>query len=131
MTTAYVDTSCLVAIALDEPSARDLAPRLRRFDRLLSSNLLEAELRAVFRRERLKTTPTELLAEMVWVYPNRPLTPEFDRAMASGYLRGADLWHIACALFVAPRAHELTFITLDRQQADVAQQLGFATAALA
>ncbi len=42
---AYVDTSCLVAIAFDEPGADKVAARLRRFERLFASNLLEAELR--------------------------------------------------------------------------------------
>lgn len=125
MTVAYVDTSCLVAVALDEPAASDVAARLAGFDRLISSNLLEAELRAVFVRESMSGAPVELLAEMVWVYPNRPLTPEFDRVTSVGYLKGADLWHVACALFVAPGARGLSFMTLDRLQAEIARRLRF------
>jgi uncharacterized protein with PIN domain len=41
---AYVDTSCLVAIALAEPGWERTAATLDTFDRLVASNLLEAEL---------------------------------------------------------------------------------------
>ena len=51
MSVAYVDSSALAAIAFDEPHASALASRMDGFDRLISSNLLEAELRAAFMRE--------------------------------------------------------------------------------
>ncbi len=125
MKLAYVDTSCLVAVAFDEPGARQVARRLARFDRLLSSNLLEAELRAALLRERVSDDGRQLLAGITWVLPNRPLTREIDQIARIGYLKGADLWHLACALFLAPEAGDLTFVTLDRRQGDVAARLGF------
>ena len=123
---AYVDTSCLVAIAFTEAGAARLAGRLRRFERLFSSNLLEAELRSALIRERVSEAPDALLSWVTWVYPNRPLTPEFERIVEAGYLKGADLWHLATALFLAPEGRELTFLTLDGRQQRVAAQLGFA-----
>ena len=45
MSVACVDTSVLTAIAFDKPGADALAARLDEFTRLVSSNLLEAELR--------------------------------------------------------------------------------------
>ena len=54
MSVAYVDTSVLTAIAFDEPGAAAYAQRLDEFARLISSNLLEAELRAAFTRENLR-----------------------------------------------------------------------------
>jgi len=125
MTFAYVDSSCLVAIAFDEPGARKLAGRLRRFDRLFASNLLEAELRSALLREKVEGEGEELLSWMTWVYPNRPLTPEFARIAAAGYLKGADLWHLASALFLAPDPKELTFLTLDARQGEIAGRIGF------
>ena len=125
MTFAYVDSSCLVAIAFDEPGARKLAGRLRRFDRLFASNLLEAELRSALLREKVEGDGEELLSWMTWVYPNRPLTPEFARIVAAGYLKGADLWHLASALFLAPDPKELTFLTLDSRQGEIAGRIGF------
>ena len=125
MTFAYVDSSCLVALAFDEPGARKLAARLRRFDRLFSSNLLEAELRSALVREGVNGHIEDLLSWLTWVYPNRPLTPEYARITAAGYLRGADLWHLANALFLAPDPTDLSFLTLDGRQGEVARRLGF------
>ena len=51
MNVAYVDTSSLVAISLAEPGYRELADHLNSYSRLLSSNLLEAEMRAAFAPE--------------------------------------------------------------------------------
>lgn len=125
MTFAYVDSSCLVALAFGEPGARKVAARLRRFDRLFSSNLLEAELRSALVREGVDGHIEDLLSWLTWVYPDRPLTPEYARITAAGYLRGADLWHLANALFLAPDAADLSFLTLDGRQGDVARRLGF------
>jgi len=125
VTFAYVDTSCLIAVAFDEPGARKLAARLRRFDRLFSSNLLEAELRSALVREGADGHIEDLLSWLTWVYPNRPLTPEYARITAAGYLRGADLWHLANALFLAPDPADLSFLTLDGRQGGVARRLGF------
>lgn len=125
MTFAYVDSSCLVALAFDEPGARKLAARLRRFDRLFSSNLLEAELRSALVREGVNAEIEDLLSWLTWVYPNRPLTPEYARITAAGYLCGADLWHLANALFLAPDPADLSFLTLDGRQGEVARRLGF------
>lgn len=56
---------------------------------------------------------------------DRPLAGELARALQAGYLRGADLWHIAMALYIAPRAEDIGFITLDGTQREVASALGF------
>jgi predicted nucleic acid-binding protein len=123
---AYVDSSCLVAIAFAEPEAGKLGVRMRRFDRLCASNLLEAELRSALLREEVSAPPDELLNWITWIFPNRPLSPELRRISQVGYVKGADLWHLAHALFLAPEAKDLTFLTLDKQQAAVARKLGFA-----
>ena len=124
MSFAYVDTSCLVAIAFDEPGARRLAGRLERFERRFAANLLEAELRAALARERV-SGGEQLLGRITWVHPNRPLTPEFERIVSLGPLKGADVWHLACALFLAPTERDLVFLTLDKRQREVAARLGF------
>ena len=51
MSVAYVDTSALVTIAFNERGGGMLARQLRLFSILMSSNLLKAELRAVYSRE--------------------------------------------------------------------------------
>lgn len=124
MNVAYVDTSCLVAIAFRERGAAALARRLDGFDELIAANLLEAELRAAFVRENAAPDPDALTA-LSWVVPDRPLHAEIARVLAAGYVRGADCWHLATALYVATEPAELSFLTLDERQRGVARQLGF------
>ncbi len=126
MKVAYVDTSCLVAIAFGEKGATVLGRRLEGFDELLSSNLLEAELRASFVRENVEPDAS-YLDSIGWILPNRPLSQEMSAVLAAGYLRGADLWHLACALYVVDRPQDMSFVTLDSGQWAVAEALGFAT----
>jgi predicted nucleic acid-binding protein len=126
MAWAYVDTSCLVAIALEESGSAALRRRLVRFEELLASNLLEAELRAALRREDVSDEP-ELLGALSWVVPDRPLGAEIARVLSAGYVRGADCWHLATALYVSSEPGSLTFVTLDTRQRAVASKLGFAT----
>ncbi|MCE2441205.1 MAG: PIN domain-containing protein [Candidatus Latescibacteria bacterium] len=128
MSAAYVDTSVLAAIAFDEPDAVTLAGQLAESDSLLSSNLLEAELRAAFAREGVEYQK-RMVAGIEWVLPQRSLAPEFAAVLEIGYLRGADLWHIATALYAAPNPGELLFLTLDDRQGAVAAALGFVTQA--
>ena len=124
MSIAYVDSSALTAIVFDEPHASTLANRIDGFDRLMSSNLLEAELRATFEREKLEFEESTVLG-IDWILPDRTLTPEFKTVLRAGYLRGADLWHVATALYVSSGLPELSFATLDARQAVVADALGF------
>ncbi len=124
MSAVYVDTSVLAGIAFGEPAAERFAVALNRFDRALSSNLLDAEMRAVFERES-EAFRDDVMAGIDWVLPTRPLSAEFARALGAGYLRGADLWHVATALYVSPQPDSLTFATLDAEQGRVASALGF------
>ena len=124
MSVVYVDTSVLTAIAFDEPGAAAHSRRLDEFARLISSNLLEAELRAAFARENLLFQESAI-AGIEWILPNRTLAPEFAIVLETSYLRGADLWHVATALYVSPEPDSLSFATLDARQGAVAESLGF------
>ena len=122
---AYVDTSVLAAVLFREPGAEEVHDRLRDFDKLFSANLLEAELRAAGAREDIPIAKvTASLESMEWVFPNRSLQPEFERALAVGYARGADLWHLGCALYLSRVLAPVTFVTLDRRQREVAEAVG-------
>ena len=124
MSIAYVDTSVLTAIAFDEPGAAAHAQRLDEFARLISSNLLEAELRAAFARENLPFQESAI-AGIEWILPNRTLAGELAAVLDRGHLRGTDLWHVATALYVSPQPGSLSFVTLDTRQSAVAEALGF------
>jgi len=123
---AYVDASALLAVAFSEPTRPVVEQRIEQFTSVTSSNLLEAELRAGLSREGRVFDP-RLTRGITWVLPVRPLTEELVTVLGAGYLRGADLWHVATALYAAPDPRVLTFVTLDRRQAEVAAALGFRT----
>lgn len=123
---AYVDTSCLVAIALGERGAERLAGQLAAYERLLASNLLEAELRATLLCERATAAAEPVLSWIAWVLPDRPLDAELRRIAAGRYASGAGMWHLAHALYLAPDGRGLDFLTLDRRQQEAAAALGFA-----
>lgn len=124
MTAACVDSSWLVSIAFAEEGHEHLCEILGRFETLVASSLMEAELLSACARERLEPDPA-WSARLSWILPDRTLRPEIERVLAAGHLRGADLWHVACALFLSPDPTQLSFLTLDRQQGDVASRLGF------
>jgi predicted nucleic acid-binding protein len=126
VTVAYVDTSCLIAAAFGEPAGRTVARRMSRCGVLVASNLLEAELRSAFAREKVEL-PRTLLNGISWVIPDRALHGEIERVLSAGYVRGADCWHLASALYLSPAPAELTFLTLDERQRSVASDLGFTT----
>ena len=124
MKAAYVDTSCLVAIAFDEPQSAETASRLGEYDILLASNLLEAEFRAALVRESADLGE-DPFSWITWVLPDRPLSVEITRVLRTAYSRGADLWHMSTAIYVTPDPRDLTFLTLDGRQRQVAEALGF------
>lgn len=96
-------------------------------DRLVASDLIVAELAATADREGVSTTAwREAISAISIVIPDRSLTPEILRVLEKGRLRGADLWHVACALFVANgETGNVRFLTLDRDQDQAARRLGF------
>ena len=125
MQAAYLDTSCLVAIAFGKPGSDRMRDELVRMDRILSSTLLESEFLAAAEREGLRTEALRLLAPIDWIHPGRRLTPEIERVLETGYVRGADLHHLATALFVFADPGEASLFTLDARQREVAAGLGF------
>lgn len=111
-------------MAFRQPTWREQERRLSTFRTLVASNLLEAEVRAAHLREDLHHDP-DLYSGIEWIFPDRPLTAEIEKVAEAGYVRGADLWHLATALRVASFSDNMTFLTLDSRQAGVAAALGF------
>ncbi len=128
----YVDSSCIVAIGLGEPGHAELETRLQRFEALFSSGLLEAEVRAaLFREGATWSDPAGFQTVIEWVIPQGPLSQEITRVLEVGHLRGADLWHVASALFARESLQgQLSFLTLDEPQGRIASELGFDTPAI-
>lgn len=108
-----MDTSALVAVVLSQPGASQVRRVLNTLDAIASSNFLEAELCAVAMREGVSTKSLQSVLDAVdWIVPDRPLSAEIAQVLRAGYLRGADLWHIASALYLAPSPGEIAFLTL-------------------
>ena len=127
MNAAYIDTSFLLAIIFGESPASALRRRLLKFERRLAGDLLRAEALSAARREALALDGLQpTLAAISLVLPERSLEHEMREALRHGYLRGADLWHVACALYVAGDTRsDLTFLSRDQAQRAVARRLGF------
>jgi len=123
---AYLDTSCLVAVAFEEVGHADLADDLGAYSDLFASNLLEAELRAAFVREDADRGE-HYFTWITWVLPDRPLSGEIARVLGTGYGKGADVWHLATALYLVEDPGDLPFLTLDARQRKLARGLGFPT----
>ena len=124
MPTVYADSSVIVCVAFDEPAAEQSRNRLTEFDSIVSSNLLEAEVRAAFAREGLQFD-VSVLHGIDWLIPDQTLANEMTIALSKGYLRGSDLWHMAVALYFFTDPTEVSFLTLDHRQRVVAEALGF------
>ena len=127
---AYVDPSALTpAIFGEQPEETRI--RLERFPILVSSTLLDAELRATFRHWSQSFSPS--LASVIdrWVLPNHRLDEEMAAISEIASLPALPLWHLASAVYfqqrqsLTSRQFRLAFITLDEQQETAARELGF------
>jgi predicted nucleic acid-binding protein len=126
---AYLDTSFFVAVVLGEPGAARLQRILGAHDRILTSDLLVGEALSVAARENVDADLLRnALGAVTLVLPPRSLEQEMRQALVLGRLRDADLWHVACAMFVAGSARpDLAFLSRDAAQRALARRLGFPT----
>jgi len=124
---AYLDSSFLLAILFGEPRSGTLSRTLARSDRIFSADLLVAECLSAAGREGVDLAAVRAALQAVsLVLPPRSLEPEIIEASAHGYLRGADLWHVACALFLAgDDRNDVAFLSRDEVQRRLAGRLGF------
>ncbi len=123
---AYVDTTAVSPVAFrEEPAGTAVRRRLDSFPYLLSTNLLETELRAAFKAEGERFDGSAI-TEINWIFPNRQLDAEMTAILDIAYLSPIRVWHLATALFFRDVLQsDLAFITLDEQQETVARELGF------
>ena len=127
---AYLDPTALIPIVFgEEPVGAVTEERLSRFPILMSSNILEAELRARFEREGQIFDPG-WLSGIEWLQPRGSLGVEMARIQAFAPLSPVLLWHLANAAHLASqlsltdRRADLAFITLNEEQETVARELG-------
>jgi hypothetical protein len=110
-----------------EPGSAETESLFREADQVFASELLEAETRSAGARKGLSTVEVDdVLKGLKLVQPERSLTHELKTILSMGYpLKGADLWHLACALYFAGDPSTIPFLTLDKTQAQAAASLGF------
>ena len=124
---AYIDTSLLIRIRFEDAARRE-ANRIENYDRLFAGELLIAETLAFAKREKLAPGAfLEAIKGISWIIPDRSLADELKSIADLGYLRGADLWHVACACYLAPNPKGIAFLTRDARQREVAERIGFQT----
>lgn len=126
MKVAYVDTSVIAAILFDEPGASAMARKLASVDVVISSLLLEAELRAAAAREGVGIDDAQL-QHITWITPQQPMTAQLKQVLGAGALRGASLFHVASALYFFGDVENAVFLSLDVAQRKIAEALGFVT----
>lgn len=126
MNAIYVDTSILVAMFFEDSSKhRQL---LQNADEVVSSALIEAEFLSVIHREQVSVADgLRYLKQISLVVPDRSISKELEVVFSKAYARGADAFHLACALYLDPTAGELRFLTADKQQEKAAKAIGFTT----
>lgn len=128
MRAVYVDSSVVVALLLGESGFTKIRRALDQADELLSANLLEAEVYAAASREGIALRDASLFVKPITLLtPDRSLFPELSKILSRQYCRGADAYHLACALYLDPEAADLAFCTADHRQKQVASELGFKT----
>ncbi len=122
----YVDSSVFIGILCHEPGSSVSEKALTAADKIVSSILTEAEVYSVAVRERLDWgIVSSIYSGVSLIFPDRSLENELTRVLSCGYVRGADAFHLACALYLDPCAKEIIFLTADRAQAACARTLGF------
>lgn len=77
-------------------------------------------------RERLDLSRArEALQAVSLIFPERSLQKECLTVLKGGYCRGADLWHVANALYIDPQASHFVFVSADQRQGEIARLTGF------
>ncbi|MBV9144258.1 MAG: PIN domain-containing protein [Pseudonocardiales bacterium] len=120
----YIETSAAAKLLVEEPASTRLAARLDtavdQGDALLSSMLLETELRRLaLRVELAQTAVTHLLEHFDLVETDRSLYREAG-LLPGPHLRSLDALHLAAALRVGADV----MVTYDRRQTDAADAAG-------
>lgn len=128
MDICYIDTSVLVALLFDESGADSAREFLKSSKRRISHHLIESEIFSVFHRQGSEyDAAISALNAIEVVYPNVSLRDySVEIARRYSYLRGADLLHVSCALWLSSKRPEsFGFLTLDKKQNSVARDIGF------
>ncbi len=117
----YVDTSALAALLIAQPETDPLVAWLDRHSgRLVSSDLLETELRRVAAREGLEQSRVSVLLDGVDIAALDRATYRSAGLLPMPYLRAIDALHLEAAI----RLDVDAVLTYDRRLAEAARSVG-------
>lgn len=126
MKLVYIDTSVLIAVFFQEPNYKNYLKYFSKNYQLISSEILVAEFYSFLsRNKRPLSEAFEILDYLSIVRPDKGLENYCEMILSYGYAKGADLFHIANALYIDPEVKELVFLTHDVKQGKLAKKVGF------
>lgn len=126
MKVAYLDSSVIIALLLEEGPSKQIRKTLTSFKKLYSASLLEAEVLATAKRENIDLSfAYSFISPIGLLFSEQSLQKEYEEIFSLGYCRGADAYHLASALFLDPEKSNLFFFTLDEKQKLIAKKMGF------
>ncbi|HXR10991.1 MAG TPA: PIN domain-containing protein [Gaiellaceae bacterium] len=123
MPTAYVDTSVLGRVLLDEPDAPAILDELDRFDDIVSSRLLTVELRRLALRRGFNERATELLADVLLLPVDEAILAAAE-IVTPAAVATLDAIHLVTALRLAEGGDLDALMTYDARLADAASHHG-------
>lgn len=125
MTWIYIDSSVVVASLFDElPNNKKIWGSS---DNFLSSFILESEVLSTAKREGLDLDLVKKELKKISFVRTESLLAQLTEIFKVGYLRGADAFHLATAMWIQGKHSGLKFYTLDKRQIAIASMFGFET----
>jgi predicted nucleic acid-binding protein len=122
-TTVYIDTSALGRVLLAEPDKPAIERGLADYDRIVSSRLLQVELRRLALRKNLLDATAELLAEVALISMDEPILTASETLSPSA-VGTLDAIHLATAVRLSNDGELDALMTYDKQLAEGAREHG-------
>jgi predicted nucleic acid-binding protein len=122
MTTAYVDASALVKLALDEPDGLAMRRWYHEHERVASSRVAVIETRRAVRRKVDDPAHVEAILDSIEVLEVSPAIADRASSIDPASLRTLDAIHLASALALGVEVD--AFVTYDDRLADAARAVG-------
>jgi uncharacterized protein len=122
-TAVYVDTSALGRVLLTEPDEPAIKRSLADYDKIVSSRLLQVELRRLAFRKNLLNATAELLAEVALIPMNESILTAAE-TLTPPAVGTLDAIHLATAVRLSKAGELDALMTYDKQLAEGAREHG-------
>jgi predicted nucleic acid-binding protein len=121
--TVYIDTSALGRVLLAEPDKPAIERALDDYDKIVSSHLLQVELRRLAFRKNLLDATSELLADVALISMNEAILTASE-TLAPSAVGTLDAIHLATAVRLSNDGELDALMTYDKQLAEGAREHG-------